>query len=329
MYYICSNLGGLFRICIYLFLTILYLRTQAQSDDFRRDEVFFNQQAKLYQKWLDREGIGRYLSVRDMKVKKDHLSLYLQLRYQNLDSILGVWDQIKASYELGTSLSLEEQLFYKLSFLMEVNQSQLDIQVYDTYDTQEKTLFFRGIYFEEAIGKIEVKTSDPSSQTVEIKIPTSQLPKRKDMSTATIDYAGSQFDLFKRIITFAQEKYVNPTCEGRRPIFKVLQTEDVLRFRAYNLCQVVLVDETRSFVCRIFGCNDIIRELLEFTITYEPSHTGVKLRITLDGKFGSGFYGHVRRGAYHDMSEEPEFERIYLKEYADEFQRELKAYLKP
>jgi hypothetical protein len=102
--------------------------------------------------------------------------------------------------------------------------------------------------------------------------------------------------------------------------------EEVLRFEVTDLCKVVLVDETNPVICdwlvaRLKPCNWIKRELLTFTIVYEPRDYGFNLNVEIDGKVGSGIYERVRRGGYYSM--EVDFDD-YLERYADAFCIELK-----
>lgn len=65
--------------------------------------------------------------------------------------------------------------------------------------------------------------------------------------------------------------------------------------------------------------------MLRFTISYEETLDGFRIRIELDGKYGSGFYNNVRRGGYIDM--EVDFDE-YLEDYSDEFSTTLQSVLK-
>lgn len=65
--------------------------------------------------------------------------------------------------------------------------------------------------------------------------------------------------------------------------------------------------------------------MLRFTISYEETLDGFRVRIELDGKYGSGLYNNVRRGGYIDM--EVDFDE-YLEDYSDEFSTTLQSVLK-
>ena len=73
-----------------------------------------------------------------MDIQEKELSLYLSFPFSNMDSIISVWNITKNNFEQDASLSLEQQLFYKAVNLMEVRQSSISVQIYDTYDLREE-----------------------------------------------------------------------------------------------------------------------------------------------------------------------------------------------
>lgn len=318
-------------------LTLCPLFLWAQPGNLKSDADFFYLQKRYYQTWLDREGIGAHLQVREMEIGDNQLAVYLEFPYQNLDSMVNAYDQLKATAEQGSPLTFEEQLFYKLALMMEVKQTALNIQIYDTYDLRKEPLFFRGIYFDREAGKVLVQTSDPKSQIEEIYIPVRRAGGAGG-NQATLDRRFEKGSLFQQIEAFSRNKYevnyrLNDDCSDRKPQLVLLENEQHLHFRVYDLCLEVLRDETNSIPCQLidalgFECSDITREFLDFVISYEETLQGVKLTIKLDGKFGSGFYDQVSRGAYHNMELEPRF-KSYIEEYADRFKLELKRYLIP
>lgn len=139
----------------------------AQVEGLVKDAGFFNQQKDTYQRWLDHSGLGEVLHVEELKVEEERLSLYLGFPYSDIDSIVRAWEALKREFEMESPLSLEQQLFYKAVNLMEVRQSLVDVQVYDTYDLRREPLFFRGIYFDE--GRVKVEESNPRAKIREVK----------------------------------------------------------------------------------------------------------------------------------------------------------------
>ena len=129
-------------------------------------------------------------------------------------------------------------------------------------------------------------------------------------------------------MAYAKERFERTSCAERYPEVRVLEDRDVLRFKVVDLCKEVLKDES-SVVCgwlRSFGfdCNWAKRELLTFIITHEETLDGIRLKVTIDGKIGSGFYANVRRGGYISMEPDRDEE---LSEYALVFSNELRKML--
>lgn len=320
------------RLCFLFFCFFVAATRLFAQGDLTRDRAFFEEQAQVYQDWLERQGIGQHLFYKDMYIDPDTLLVYLEFAYEDRDSIISIWDQLKTSYEQNSALTLEQRMFYQLAMLMQVEQEQLELMFAETYLPWKDRNFDRAISFNPATGKVEVSENNPRSHKRTISFPASQLPKAP--RNAVLPLEGDSWEdrdrthLFNIILHFADSLLSPQTCAERDPEFKMVEDEEVLRFRALNLCQVVLTDANKSFWGSLFGYNDIPRELLEFIIAYEPTYQGVKLEIEVIGKYGAGYYKEVDRGAYHDMTTNPRFEEIYLKEYADDFARELKAYLR-
>jgi hypothetical protein len=305
-------------------LVILFLSPQAltaQIGDLREDTVFFNQQQNEYQRWLDSSGLGKILQVEAIDVQEQHLSLYLGFAYNDIDSIVRAWDMLKSTFETERAITLEQQLFYKAVSMMEVRQSRVDVQLYDTYDLRKEPLFFRGIYFEDEEVKVEV--SNPKSKIRDIEFEASDFPSRGAKDTFQKDYSAKK--VFEIIYQYVQQKYGTQNCPDRKAKVVLLErSKKTLRFEVVNLCLEVLKDE--GVVCptlRMLGieCNWAKRELLTFTITYTETTNGFQLNIILDGKYGSALYENVRRGGYMNMEFDFDGE---LDRYADQFKEELR-----
>ena len=252
--------------------------------------AFFEEQKALYQKWLSYEGVSPILSVEAIDVKEDRLSLYLKFPYQNLDSIVSAWDGLKATFENTHPITLEQQLFYKLVHLMEVSQAQVNVQIYDTYDLRKEPLFFRGIYFDTETGKVKVSTSDPKSEIRRIVIRPSQMGGKKP-SVENLHQSLSKEIVFQAILTYAENRYLQNTCENRNPEVRERENGEVLRFEVQDLCREVLTDEANPLLCQMLqplglNCDWAKREFLDFLITYDQLIDGIKLTIEVDGKFG-------------------------------------------
>lgn len=296
-------------------------------NDLTQDKAFFERQSEIYQRWLDKAGLGNVLYVKDVQVEPKSVSLYLAFQYAKLDSIVSAWDQLENAFQQEGGLSLEQTLFYKWVNLIEVRQGLANVQVYDTYDLRREPLFFRGIYFED--GRVQIETSDPKSKTVEFLIPLASGLGKGDAQGQLP--ARSRQELFDKTLAFAQERFQQTNCPQRYPEVHILENDQVLRFEVTDLCREVLIDEAQPFLCSVLkgagisDCNWVKRELLTFTMACSPAGNQLKVTLDIDGKYGSGLYEHVRRGGY--LSMEIDFDE-YLERYAQTFKEDLKRHLR-
>ncbi len=313
-----------------LSLTILLLVTSAiaQIEDLTRDTKFFEKQKTEYQRWLDHAGFGSVLKVHAIEVEPQQLSLYLAFPYEDVDSILVAWQELKTAFEKKRPITLEQELFYKMVHMMEIRQALASVQIYDTYDLRKEPLFSRAIYFEK--DSVKVEASNPKSKIREIII---KLEDFKEMKKMSVEAFQKQFDrqtVYDKIYQYSKQKYERKTCDQRYPKLRLLENGDVLRFEINDLCREVLEDEANPRLCQIlrgfgYDCNWVKRELLTFRVIHREEARGFGLYIEIDGKYGSGFYENVRRGGY--LSMEIDFDD-YLERYADQFKEEIKEILK-
>lgn len=298
----------------------------AQKEDLTKDKAFFEQQSKLYQQWLEHNGLGKTLHVKTVEVEPQQVALYLAFPNENADSVAAAWDQIKADYAtLNTGLSLEQELFYKMLHVMELRQSVANVQLYDTYDTRKEPCFYRGIYVKD--GTFRVDSSGCRSKKLDIYISPADLKDAKEHSAISFQKQYTQDFVFERIHQYAKKRYEPKTCENRNPsVSQPLIDGNLMRFEVTDLCKEVLKDESNNTFCDFLNkyfkpCNWIKREKLTLSFIYQQKDSGFLLKCEVEGKVGSGFYDQVGRGGYLDM--EIDFDG-YLKDYADKLQYELK-----
>lgn len=316
------------RLLFFLFfLSLLCTSVRAQkSQDLRQDEAFFNQQSQLYQRWLDKAGFGQYFRFRELDVQEKRLDLYLEFLSDDLDLIINQWNTAKERFEDGSGLTLEQQLFYKATGLMEVRQGLVSVQLYDTYDLRKTPLFSRAIYFEDGVVKTE--ESNPKSKIDKINLSPSMISGGKSGSVAEFRKQYNKAFVFDCIANFARERFTKTLCIDRKPEIRILEDQEVLRFEVIDLCKEVLKNEN-STICGWlktlgYDCNWAKRELLTFTTTHENTVDGIRVKIELDGKIGSGFYANVSRGGYISMEVDRDKE---LENYADELAIEIRKML--
>ncbi len=296
------------------------------QDGLLVDEDYFQQQAEVYQRWLEHSGISPYLKVREIDVLENQLAIYLEFPSSEIDSVVNTYEQLKGAFEANSAVSLEQRLLYKAVSIMSVPDTALSVQLYDTYDLREEPLFMRAIYFEN--GRVRVLSSNPRSEIEFLPISVEDLSEGVRPSIDSFRVQFSRERVFGCIVQYARERYETPNCPERDPQVKVLPDEEVLRFEVTDLCQEVL-EEGNPRICRWlrrFGyeCNWIKREKLLFEISYLPQSEGFQLILQIDGMVGSGFYSEVGRKGY--LSMEIDFDEE-LEAYANQFRAALKQTL--
>lgn len=308
-----------------LFFLAIGTQVQAQVEDLTQDRNFFQKQSAVYQKWLDHTGIGKVLRVRELEVERQELRLYLEFRYSDIDSIMSAWNELKQAYEALNPISLEQELFYKMVNLMELRQSLGTVLIFDTYDYREEPLFMRAIYFDN--GRVQVTENNPKSKIREFAIlPGKGLQgKMKQQAIAEFKRRNTKEEVFRKIFEGVKQQLEQNTCEGRQPQVRLVESDDVLRFEAVDLCRVVLTESADPLLARLlntFGLevNWVKREKLYFRITYAELPEGFALKVVIDGRYGSGIHSEVGRNGYYNM--EIEFDD-YLERYADQFKQQL------
>ncbi len=296
--------------------------------DLTVDSSFFRDQAELYQKWLDKSGLGKVLRVYTIEAKPQELSLYLAFHTEESELCLALWDRLKADFEKRNPITLEQELFYKMVHLMEVRQEMANVQIYDIYDTRRNYYFFVGIYFDADEKKVRTqqKITTLKGPSREIVLDSNTFDGQKTTSFEEIRKRYTKSAVFDTIFKYSKERYEKRKCDLRYPEVRILESDEVLRFEVIDLCKEVLEDEENHWICEVLKrfshkCNWIKREKLEFTVTYTTTAKGIKIGVKVDGKYGSGYYDKVRRGGYHDM--DLDFDD-YLENYADRLKLEFK-----
>ncbi len=321
-----------FMFCAYLL---------GAQEDLREDAAFFQAQGEVYSQWLERTGLNQYLKIHLVEVDSELVSIYLEPVEQpevvfDVYARKAVWDTVSTVYFQEYGDQLGRSLLYKMLYLFELDEQQANVQFFNTYD-QGVTAGYRYIlawYFDEqgefqeyrSVGSTIATSNRAKDMQIHI-----DLSAAEDCSAnGTISSTLAAEDVYSRILAYAQSRFGEATCSGRKPSLRVRENRDVLRFEADDLCRTVLYDETNSVLCRIssrlgFNCNSIEREQLHFIISYSPTESGFRLNCTIDGKYADT-WGRPRRGDYKSMEENPEFAE-YLTLFAEVFTEELRIFL--
>lgn len=318
------------------FLSLPILLTAQRETDFTKDKKFFDEKSIEYDKWLKSSDLGKVLHVQMVRVTSDRLSLELTFNKTKNDSILPFWNALKRDFERSDrGTTLEEELFFKMVYFMEIEPNQGYIQILDTYNPIQTVCFKRRMKYENNKVNVYSEEHPCRSETFDFTIEPKDLSKLRAVPKGQLNSLMNKEAVFKRIKNYAIQHFVEvkpPKCENRKPNIEwITENNNELYFRVTDLCKEILVDETNPWWCRILEptcttCNNCIkREMLEIHINYTPLSSGYKIHVSIDAKFGSGWYNEVKRGAYKNM--ELDYKK-QVEEYALKFKDELLKQLK-
>ena len=286
------------------------------------DTAFFNQQAKLYQGWLDKTGIGSLLKVGGIEIRRNKIFVGLVAKKDKAQNFRNHWDQWSKDYVKINAISLEQRLFYKLYHMLEVDQEQIELDIYD-----QSPRFCHRIIVSFHDGKVDAYNQACRAKDREIEVSPTSFYEPNSMTFEAIQKKFNRRAVYNSILDYSRKKYEKSKCELRYPEVTVLEQGEVLRFIVTDLCKEVLIDEGDPWICRVLKrfnhqCNWIKREKLEFLITFQNIPSGIKIGVQIDGKYGSGYYENVKRGGYHLMDNDFD---DYLEDYADRMKTEFKS----
>ena len=117
-------------------LFLLPIIAAAQPDlNLETDKNFFVEKSTEYDKWLKSTGLGNVLRVETVRVVPEAISLDLGFYTSNGDSVTVLWNALKRDFEKqDRGLTLEEELFNKMLYFMEIKPTQGYVQLFNSYD---------------------------------------------------------------------------------------------------------------------------------------------------------------------------------------------------
>ncbi|MEO1259582.1 MAG: hypothetical protein AAFZ15_12330 [Bacteroidota bacterium] len=317
---------------------LLLFSTALLSQDYLggiKAESFYQTKSKLYQYWMENNGIGQMLKVDKYELKKNghELELFLTVNTRDPDSAAAMWIQLVRAYDdANQGEKLIEVLFKTFTRMMEIPPAQGNVQVYVPHKDGfgYDACFYIWIWEENGRVKEESRIHSCRAERINVLIQPPKITTVSNKASVMVDQNERARVVFDSILAYAQRRFENKKHYDRFPrVAEEDRTDDMLMFSVTDLSKEVLHKEDLSPWCKFMvligrNCNDMRRERLEFTIYYTPGRTGFRLSGSVKGKFGIGPF-EPRNSAYMDM--DPDFEDDFLKPYVRLFQKQLKAYL--
>ncbi|MCB0633623.1 MAG: hypothetical protein R2824_13435 [Saprospiraceae bacterium] len=315
-----GRLISLFLLGNGLFLSLAGAQSPA---DLREHHAFFDQQSSNYQDWLVESGIGQVLKVEHLKLTKDSVFLYLAFVDSDFDYQLNALHALQDTIRKKSVHTLEEKLFYKAIFFLEIPNDRLVIQLFDNYNIGSSVLFWQAIMFKD--GSVSVRESGAKPILKIINISGISISEEGNQVRDNISGEVSKPRLFEEIYQFFKNKYQGSDCEGLTPRVLLRESGRRLWIQVDNLCKEALYEQTNNVLCRILNrlqlpsCNTIRRERFHFKVDYDKIEQGGELIIEIDGEYSTNTllgYGQYQKMDYRFMD--------YFQVYADVLVEDLK-----
>lgn len=303
----------------------------SQAENLAADSAFFHGQIPEFQRWLDHTGLGATLRAREFEADT-LLKLYLEFQFTDPDSVQNAWESLQLETRLRHGEDLETLLFFRALGCFDVDRDHLSLRIYDTYDLDKDFCFKRKIYYLDGLLTVDSVSRCRGPKTDYIPIQPGDLAKvRPGQKTAPIAKRVSKAAVFEKTKAFLTKRYAAKRCTGRpvRLAFTVdAPNLDDQELVVFNLCDEIIREDqpTLCQALRYFGhdCNWKKNEKITIRLRYRPNGDGFLLDLSVEGRYGSGFYETEGRRGYHDMETDFDAE---LSEYTKRLVRELNQYL--
>lgn len=284
---------------------------QSQLLDLRKDRAFFNEQIPTFENWLKETGLDPALQVSKVAVDSHKVSLILHFNYADKDSAASAWNELSRSFNKVSALALEERLFYKMAFVMELPYEQAEIQILNLPAFGQIPALDFSIYYDAVKEKIGRKGAFRTKVDEEVFIPAFVLDTAF-VRQFTLSNAGELTEQFRyqlnTEIAYRLKNYFEKKTEKQ---YVFLQSKNPVILEVMNVKSEVIPPGLLSFTNP--------NERLLISIDHKPTAKGIQFFCTIDGKYGNGLIKPRSLLGFRDMSPEYSGE---LKRYAKVFTNE-------
>lgn len=272
-------------------LVILY--SFALSQNLTKDAIFFNKQAKEYEKWLLESDFKKIVIYQEIEITNDKIILNLAIN-SDLE-----WFGLKKSYNPENSTAIPELLFARMLHLFELPNECAEIRI-----TDYKKYFVNIAYKDNKLVVIE-----PNPKGVvknDITIPVVKINNLKKQTTQDVIESNVE-NVKNRIEAYLKKYYKEKTARFSNAKVKIWQDETSVYANISNITKEIIYDNLLGYW-----------ELIDIIIKVEQIEDNVKINYTLQGKYGAGIFTAPRQNDYMDMEKE-------YKAYIDSYNEQLKA----
>ena len=155
-------------------LTFIFAKNKIYGQS---DSIFYNDQAKYYQDWLESEGLDLLFEFHDLDLLPNKVNVNLVSNFESQDSLRVVWEEVRLAYFENNFEPIEKHLIEYFRFLMQIRDESVSITIKDQINGKtliliiaDKENFILKTYFEQSmaadpivisIDDIDVLKTDP------------------------------------------------------------------------------------------------------------------------------------------------------------------------
>jgi len=284
-----------------ILLLLCCLQTQAQSQDLRKDQAFFDQQLPVFQSWLEETGLSPALQASRVVADSQKVALFLYLDYADRDTAVSAWNRLRRDFQENSALALEERLFFKMAFVMELPFHQAELRILNLPAYGQMPAVDGTIYYDAAEEKVARKGVFRTEVKEEVFIPSFALDTSYTRQLAM-------------------------SCEMTQQLRYQLNQHLAVRLKTYfekrTDAQYVFVHNKNPVIVEVMNIKSEVipagwfgftnpNEHLLITIDHKATPQGVRFFCTIDGKYGNGLLKPRSVMGFRDMS--PEYKAELLR----------------
>ncbi len=266
----------------------------AQDIDLQKDTAFFFSQDSTYQQWLTDIGLGEYLSKDKLQIRKTKLIYSLKFEYVAEDTAVYAWKRLKKDFEKDKAFSLEEQLFFKLTDLMEIDYDQLILKVSNTPKYGELPAVDGRIRYNEETGEVEwsgdFRSTVPDSVIIKDYVLCDQYNENSELLTAPELPEEWKAKIYNALIDSLTTRFKAKTDDVK------IKNKDPIEIKVMNIKEEVIP----GGMVGLLNPN----ELLTYRIAMKKEAEGIRLSCVVDGRFGFSLWRLRTSKNFRDMSPE-------------------------
>jgi hypothetical protein len=294
------------------FLVIAFSAISAQAQSFLEPETqaFFEAQQQEYHDWLKLNDLNKFLEIKDMKVNKDKVTLYLKSTLQSDDSLGVAWGNAE------DKAMKEGEIFGEILFKQFIHQFEI------TADSAElivqglsKALFEVKVFYDKASKSIKIDKKiavTKASGTISIRIEDFKVPIGKKGTVGNITESKLREKIYDYLYKYYSQKGTKYV--GKSQWEKTSNNSNHLSFEVANISYEILSD---------VGFYEFIS--WDITVSKDADGESFNIKYELKGKWGSGWY-MPRSNSFKDM-ENNETYRYYVERYQQIMKSNIEEYL--